>query len=943
MPNRWEFNNCISETGTPGAITNLIYPGCCCEITCIITNINNQKMSLTGITASFAAGEFTVVLNSIPPLPQSLNPGDGFQFTLTICADPGEDFDVLIIGITSAEHGLENHQFDFGPAPAGTVDVSAIDFGIVPIGTTSSPQTICITSNATLCQTKFTIDVSDCGIGVKPSPSVLNVDPGGLDTDCTFITWEPEFECQQLNCTINIEICDGIIIPITVTGQSTNRDGSPCAGPCDECLCCESITIITESEDAKAMDDVVLNCNDATIFDLAAVGEKKIVEYSFNYPTGLSDNMEFYFNPWLFSNNCDFGSLYPTGSINNPPPVAFYYQYNSLDSGPQSMPLVGAGVNVLNQLNWECEFEYVGPDAFKIRFSFFMINDFDNWITNLLHSNSPKWRRTDVNAVIPALNAVYQNTFPSVYKINKRLCGLLYLIDPNTLVVVPPNTVPTQPTRCWNIVSVRYTARWYNKGLYNGPSEFINPAFVFERSGVPVLNLSTIQKTEVKFSINIPVGFHNKTIFQLFDETTTDNTVDFLSNYDSSRAIITTIPGISVLNNNLQSPSSIVSLGGGNYEITAYIGTNVVMGHQYRIMAIVYSTVNMVNTFISDPLLVTNTPTFSCEECQPDVDSTWKQYYLDSTGDCIRPVAKERLMHQTTWNVGDLKTCISEWPNSNDWLDYVTTMRLNVYKRALDFPVVGQTTFLMINQLQSSRVVGFPGNWNNTTNLIVSDTGPASEIETSFIRRVGWEQTAFNPSDVFIANNATYMNRTPVGALAAGYIATLGATNDWRDDEIYYEYILTFDFTSLFGSPYQINLVKSFKVLAIQNEPDNSGFPPIIESMVFQGFNGTSWVNITGPFCPSDFQSLRVTYCANQSGEFIFFAEPSPDGNQITIRESENQPSPNGFPQLLNVVSLDSSFSAVGGGSYCATAILDSNSLANGLYLLCGYWSESIL
>ena len=944
--NRFGFNACLSEAGTPGAFTNTLYPNCCCTFTCRITNVSNNKLNLLSIVGSFASGEFTFTINSTSPLlPAPLNATGPFSFidvTITICATNSPLLnDVLTIGLTSAEHGLENHTFNFGPAAAPTITPSSIDFGIVNFGDTSPAETISITNNSTLCTTGFEIVSTACGGGIKPAPSFLNVDPNGLDTDSSFVTWEPEFECQQLDCTIDIEVCGNVIFSIPVIGQSTDAEGNPCTGPCDSCICCEDIHIITESSKTRPelLPEITWNCDDANTFNLAAVGERKIVEYSFLYPTGLSDNMEFWFNPWLFSNTCNYASLYASGSIDNPPPVAFYYQYNSLDAGPQSMALTGAGANVLNQLNWECEFEQIGPGAFIIRFSFFMINDYENWITNVLHPNSPKWRRTDVNAAIPALNAVYQNTFPSVYKINKRLCGLLYLIDPNTLVVVPPNTEPTQPTRCWNIVSVRFTARWYNKGLYNGASEFINPAFVFERSGVPVSNLSTIQKTEVKFYIQI-TGNLTGVIFQLFDETTTDNSIDFLTNYDSSRALIqSAIPGIGVLDNHLESPTTITALGGGDYEITAFIGTGIQMGHQYRIMAIVYSDLPMVNTFISDPLSVTNTPTFNCEECQPIVDSKWNQYYLATNGDCIRPVSKERVKHITEWNVDDLKFCIGEWGITDDWLNYVTTMRLNVYKRETDFPIPGKTTFFMIEQLQSNRVPGFPNNWNNTTNLEVSDSGPGDNIFTSFIRRVGWEQTAFNPSDVLIADTATYMNRTPVGALAAGYIATLGADYDWRDESVFYEYILTLDFSSFFGAPFQINLVKSFKVLAIQNEPDNSGFPSVIQSMVFQGFNGTSWITITGAFCPTDYQSLRATYCANQPGEFIFFAEPSPGGNVTTIRESDGQPGL--LPTLLNVVSLDASFNSVGGGSYCATAILDINSLSNGLYLLCGYWSES--
>jgi hypothetical protein len=935
---RWQFNNCLSEVGTPGAFTNTIYAGCCCIITCRITNVWNNKLTLTAINATWATGSFTATLNLINGLPAAfpylLDPTEFVDIELTICAGSGNVPDTLTIQPVSAEHGAENHTFNFAQAPAPTITPASIDFGVVVFGDTSAPVNICITNNSTLCQTEFVVDASDCGSGIIPNTTTLNIDPGGINTDCFDIVYQPDVECEILNCNITITACDVVVGTIPVTGETTHIDGAPCS-TC-ECLCCNEIQMETINTDANPIGvGSSFECDGVETFSFAAVGELKQISTSFDYVNGLTDGVEIYYSPWVFSNSCNYASLYTGGSINNAPSVAFYYQFSSLDSGPQPMALIGAATNVLNQLNWNAQFEYLGGNTFQIIFQFYMINDYDNWLTNLLHNNSPKWRRNNVNAVIPALNAVYSNTFPSVYNSIKRLCGLVYLIDPNTLI-------GTSPTKCWAIASLKYSARWYNKGLLNGPSEFIDPLFIFERLGIPVSNLSSIQKTEVKFYINIPAvyGVLDKIIFQLFDETNTDNTIDFLANYDSSRSEITTIPGISVLDNHLQSPSSITALGGDDYEITAFIDSGVQMGHQYRIMAIVYSDSPMVNTFISDPLSVINTPSIDCEDCQPDVSSTWKQYYLQTNIDCVAPVIKERLKHETEWNVDDLKFCMADWGITDDWLNYATTMKLNIYKRETDFPVAGKTTFFMVEQLQSSRVPGFPGNWNNTTGLIVSDTGSASDVLTEFTRRVGWEQTPFNSSDVYVANTPTYMNRTPAGALGSGYVTTLGVNNDWRQNTIYYEYILTLDFSSFFGAPFQINMVRAFYVETINTEPDNSGNPSIIESMEFEGFNGTSWNPITGVFCPTDFVSLRVKYKSNQPGEFIFFAEPTPGGNVATISESENQTSPTGLPQQLNVVSLDSSFNSIG-GDYYAIAVLDVNSLSNGLYLLCGYWSAS--
>ena len=488
---------------------------------------------------------------------------------------------------------------------------------------------------------------------------------------------------------------------------------------------------------------------------------------------------------------------------------------------------------------------------------------------------------------------------------------------------------------CFNIHSINWTSRFFNKGLYNGASEFLNHAFIFERSGNPVSNLSTIQRTEVKFYIDIPSAFGTLSCvyFNLFDESTTDNTVDFLNNYNNSRSEITNIAFISILDNLLESPSSITNIGGDTYEVTAFIGTGLNIAHQYRIFAVVYSNSNMVNSFISDPLSVTNIPTPDCENCQIETSSTWKQIFLNTVSDCVRPVAKERIQHNVLFSQGTLDFCFGR---SFDWFDYIVSLKLNVYRRETNFPVAGKTTFFMFEQHTSNRVVGFPSNWNNLGNLIVADSG--SDIVSEFTRRVGFSSTPFAGSNVFVADTATYMNRTPAGVLGTPYVTTLGVSNDWRNQQIIYEYILKLDLSSIYGTPYEINYVKAFEVLAIQNEPDNSGNDQVITEIRFECFSGGVWSTIEGTFCPKDCDSIRVTATANQSGNFAFFANPV-NGSLASVKESEDAAVY--LPTQMNVVSIDLTYSPFG-LVYIARAILDPSTLSSGqTYELCVYWSKS--
>jgi hypothetical protein len=916
MANKLIFNNCLSKT-----TANKMYSGCCCLVECIVANTNTKSVTINSIFGFFG-GTFDFDLVSVngttPSFPLTVAASGTFTLEFEICAGSGTPTDTLSIVINETG-GSETTTFPFSLSNVSSITpTSNIDFGLVPSGTTSAPQTITIFNDQTVCDAIFVFDSNNCGGGFVAIPSSVTLAPNGSTT--IDVTWTPPSSNLDINCQFRIEVC-GVFDEIRVTAESEPAD-------C-ECLCCTGINIDTES---RLIPTVNLNCDEPAVFKKSAIGEQKEVVFNFTYTSGIADGFEVFFNPVIFGVNCNFSSFYG-GPINSAPPSGYYIEFftSMIGGGWFEMALFNSGVNTPNQKNWKVEMYALTSTQFKIRLTFFLISDLQNWISAAVFNNAPKWRRNHVFAPVPPLIGPFTNSFPSVYNSNRRLCSLFWIHDPNRIVEETGNDF-----ECYNTHSINWTSRFFNKGLYDGPSEFLDPLFTFERNGNPVTNLSTIQKTEVKFFINIPstFGLIEGVIFNLFDESTTDNTVDFLANYNNSRSRILNNPATTVLDNLLESPSSIVALGGDDYEITAFIGTGLNLSHQYRIFAVVYSANEIVNSFISEPLRVTNIPTADCNNCQTEVYSIFQQVFRQEESECLRPVAKERIRHLTFWNWGSLGRCFPEVTELN-FLDYVNSITLNVYRRELDFPIAGKTTFFMFEQHTSSRVVGFPSNWNNFGNLIVSDQYP--QFRTEFTRRVGWEQTPFNGSNVFVADTATYMNRTPAGPLGAPYVTTLGITNDWRNQQIIYEYVLRMDFSSIFGTPYEINYVQAFQVLAIENEPSNSGYQSIIQNVVFEGFQGGSWIELTGPFCPDNYTLIRATYTANSAGNFAFFAEPFPNGNTATIRESEDAAFL--LPQELNVLSLDLTYSP-NGIDYVASAILDPSTLTGNSYLLCGYWSE---
>jgi hypothetical protein len=423
-------------------------------------------------------------------------------------------------------------------------------------------------------------------------------------------------------------------------------------------------------------------------------------------------------------------------------------------------------------------------------------------------------------------------------------------------------------------------------------------------------------------------------IFQVFEETHTNNMVDFLTNYDSSRAQIPNVGGVTVLNNDLETPSQITALGGGNFQVFAHIGTGINPSGVYRVAAIVYAAdVETVNTFISDPFTVIQTPDLNCNDCTFEIsESTFQQYFQDNRTTCVQPVAKERVNHHLVLDGGGLKDCLPKWGSSNSWREYLTNITLTVYRRVSGFPTPTQTTFFVWQQHQSNRVAGFPGNWQNLGDMIVTDDG-LSLVDVNFETRVRWESTPFDGPSVQIANTATYMNRTSAGPLGSTYVSTLGITNDWRDEQIILEYKLKFDFSSLFGQPYISNQVVAAQMLPIQNETDNSGFSNILTGMWIEVLNPSTnaWETVDGPICPSDWDGIRVNYEANQNGDFIFFMNPLGSGIS-QLSESELNASPFGLTTLNDTISIDPDFSNGG----VATAQINPALLSNGTWELCG-------
>jgi hypothetical protein len=153
----------------------------------------------------------------------------------------------------------------------------------------------------------------------------------------------------------------------------------------------------------------------------------------------------------------------------------------------------------------------------------------------------------------------------------------------------------------WN-PSYGYKAGFYNKNTHGAAPYFSNPVWILERNAVTVTAFSNIQDTIVKFECDCPVP-PSAMVLKIFRADKTDQTVNFITNYDLEVSeIVTGGPTVGKIKNPFVGPTFVA---GTTYRWTFNIDKNLVnTGELYRMIAIVYYNnfpVNYeVNSFISD-------------------------------------------------------------------------------------------------------------------------------------------------------------------------------------------------------------------------------------------------------------------------------------------------------------------------------------------------------
>lgn len=916
------------------AQNNLLCCVPCQQVNVVFQNVHNTALEITNISLTYDAS-LTVSIISIngnaPLYPVIVGSGATFTVKLELCRGTGALSPYWKFFFTTREHGIED--FYYVPMECVTIDdmtsIDTVNFvDVIPNTTVTQSGSI---TNTSLDGFSYTIDLNACG-GVSGTNLTGAISPG--QTIGFTISWSPTTYPQILSCLGTVSVNENVNdcnTKLTIEGNTVSYD-------CDASengICCLNVKLIT---DGNYLDEIDALCDTQDVINISSILDKKQIVYDLKYVNPLINGVKIYFNPCLFSTTgSDFDSFLLT-SPPTQPTSGWMISYNTslLTGNPYTMNLFGAGGFPNTQRNFVAKFTALDPalGLFRITLDFYMVADYDDPVNGLLFDNYAKFVKSNEN-----YSATLSNTNPSVYLNDKQLLSYFFIFDQ----YVQPGGLKKAITH-----SLNYTSRFYNRGLYNNVAEFAVPQFALYRNSNLVSDFSTLAPTQVVFNIFVPSNYGpcEKIVLYLVKAGNQDNSVDFLTGTDTSRAAIDNDSSIgTVLNNHFITPSTFGLISGFTYQATCHVDTNLTPPNNYRIFAVVYGGDGItVNTFYSGEFKITSTPEYDCD-CSPDFESYWDNYYRTIPGNDYRPVGKERILHGLKLTAGNFANCLTNWSLDElvpDWRKAIKTVNVRIYKRVIGYPSANETTFFQYGQYTSTRNSAYPQGWQNGIGLYVADYGPDEMIVRTGSIRVPWENIPF-VGQVWRANNNSYMQKTNYTFAAPFAVAANNVVQSWIDEEVFYEYEFVFDLSSYFTTPFIFSVCKAFRASAIDFENDNSGFPDKIINAYFEGFdpNTNAWFPLGANFNPLVYPLVRITWEANEQGNFHIFYENAPFG-MTTIQESNAQASFNGFTQFWQAPLIDSQdieYTLVAPGIYRASVVLNSLELVNDSYLFCGYWN----
>ena len=356
-------------------ITNCTYTafahvldGCCCEYECDIESTYEECVVISSMANSTTGDPNNSIvvteIDGVPfiapsgvPLPYTLGALGTVNFKFIVCGTQPPTVTTDILSITYSVcpdvTGLGNvklHNTRIHPdtvCDMVTIDgvpyPATMDFGFVVAG--SSQQVLVDIENPTGCDwtVNFSDDCSDPQLTYnQPNPFVIPA----FTTMTLIATWSPMVgTVGTLACQLSLDVVDD----------------DECTGSCDlditgisgalPCLTCDNIEYFTEGD---YLDLVPNLCTITPLsFIHGAIGERKSMSFYLNYGNGLQTGVKLYFNPMLFSYDCDWLQYYASGVIDDPMSTSWFIEYVAGMPLVSPMNIVNAGGNTENNRNFE--------------------------------------------------------------------------------------------------------------------------------------------------------------------------------------------------------------------------------------------------------------------------------------------------------------------------------------------------------------------------------------------------------------------------------------------------------------------------------------------------------------------------------------------------------------------------------------------------------------
>lgn len=683
-----------------------------------------------------------------------------------------------------------------------------------------------------------------------------------------------------------------------------------------------------------------LDCSNLDSYNETAIGEKKYALFTFFYDKGFKPGTKIYFNPFLFSSNgCNPAPL--IGGVNTPPDTGWMLTvpavptFNIGQFYSNTNPVTG------NLKNYNVNFFILNEYQFQIQFDFFMLQDINNWLGFGNPDNLYALLKNE-----PANPLLLDNTSGnSVYNNIKQFCSYIYILDPNIIIGQNPNGTSIY-YECSTVKSVYFASRFWNLGLDNNPSEMQNPTWLLERNSVAVNDLSTLNPTDVTFTLDYGTTIDNAFVY-VFNGNTNfagNNNVDFLTSYQTEYSYIhTTIPTTgSGFGGTVESPTQkFTNIGGTTYELKFRINTNIDTNGDYYIGIVASSnTDNMVNSFLLNvPVKVTPDVGDLC--CPLNITDEFIPYTntnatFSSSG--FSPVVQERIKNRLQITPGAFETCLESYgfdPLTDNWLNYLKKVTLRIYKKTQDnVPPTGlMNTFYMIREFTATRNQFGVYSSSDPSYFAVSETGTSLEINST--QRVAFYDGAFDATKVYKSTLAEAFNRTQYNTNdAAALIANNNITWNWADEDIFYEHEFEFNLQGIFTNNTIVKLYNVSIVHPTDYETNPQPFTNILNPLEVYGVNNAGSTLLSTPVvCNNSYDHLLIKVSTNDAsnGNLIAMFNDA-NGNQFTLKEYEDYPNTY-LQQLTNSPLYDVDATFVGGEAFFK---VDLQGLPAGTYKICG-------